>query len=144
MIGKEAYSKLFGFEAKSTLEIKALVELSSKISDKDSFILLLDKKEIVKKRAVPAYLNGVLHLKEELMRTESLEKEILILISNFKDIRKAVEDVGAKTSNGFIVLSNSKKDLEEFIKKGKVNILNELMLELDYEAASNVLSKNLS
>ncbi len=103
----------------------------------------MDNKDIVKTRAVPAYLNGLLHLNEKVMKTESLEKEILIFISNFKDIRMALEEVGAKTNEDFIVLSNSKKIFQNFIKEGKINKLNELKLELDYKIASEVFSKNL-
>jgi tRNA threonylcarbamoyladenosine modification (KEOPS) complex Cgi121 subunit len=143
MIGKENYSELFGFEAKSAVEIKTLVELSKEFSTENNFILLLDNKDIVKTRAVPAYLNGLLHLNEKVMKTESLEKEILIFISNFKDIRMALEEVGAKTNEDFIVLSNSKKIFQNFINEGKINKLNELKLELDYKIASEVFSKNL-
>ncbi|MEM0201468.1 MAG: hypothetical protein QXD23_03620, partial [Candidatus Micrarchaeaceae archaeon] len=77
MMGKESYIKLFGFQAKSETEIKILVDISKTFSKKNEFILLLDNKENVMKRAVIAYLNGILRFDENLMRTDSLEKEIL-------------------------------------------------------------------
>lgn len=144
MIGKETYLGLFGFEAKSSLEIRDLVDLSSKFSKNNEFILLLDNKKQVKEKAVPAYLNGVLHFQEKMMRTEFLDKEILILISNFKDIRSAVEEIGAKKNNSFIILSNSRKNFEKFIKEGKIIKISELILELDYQTSNDVILKNLN
>ncbi|MEM0201514.1 MAG: hypothetical protein QXD23_03860, partial [Candidatus Micrarchaeaceae archaeon] len=66
-----------------------------------------------------------------------------IFISNYKEVRKAVLDVGAKKKDNFILLSNSNKNVENFIKIGKITKIKDLSFSLDYDVGKEVLSKNI-
>ncbi|MGC8479062.1 MAG: hypothetical protein ACP5M9_00090 [Candidatus Micrarchaeia archaeon] len=140
----ELDSMLYAFKGSSKKEASKLIELAVKLSDNNSFVILLEYNEKLIPKIIPAYLNAILRLKENCMRSDFVYKEILILLSDYKDIGNALKDSTVKNPKNLLVVTNSMEKLNNFLKNGTVEDIKKIELQLNYESCDYVSSKGFS
>ncbi len=143
MFGKKQIGDVVAISAYSDSNMEKLLELSNSLSDSNRCILLLENKEKILERIIPGYINAKLRQYEKSMRSSSLQKETLLFIAGTMNIKNAIEKVGAKSKNDFLVFGNSEKLLLEFIKLGKLKKVTKIDLYLDIKNAYEVAYSGL-
>ncbi len=146
MIGKDAYiedDEIAAFTASSEKSIQELLELSSLVSKNDEFVLLLknDKKLIT--RLLAAYINAKMRATDENMRSDSLQKEMLLFSAGSMNINNAIKTVGVQSGKNFIVFGNSNLAISKFKEKANLKNIHKLRLKLDASKAYEVASAGL-
>src|SRR5208337_4970337 len=91
------------FACSSRRGLAELIKSAKDASDNGAFILLLDDKEAVAERAIPAFMNAKLRLKDGMARSRSASMETLLLVAGTMNIGSALKEFGAKTPKGFLL-----------------------------------------
>jgi len=120
-----------------------LIEDSKKASKGKEFVLLLDNKDKLVKRVLPAFMNAVIRVGDRIARSDSMRMEMLLLLCGTMKIDKAIKDCGAKNPENFLLFSTSSELLNRFAKKNRIRVLRKINLELDAKTAGEVAMTEL-
>jgi tRNA threonylcarbamoyladenosine modification (KEOPS) complex Cgi121 subunit len=136
-------SKPVAYLCSSSLDSKALLECSVKLSSKGIFLQLLKNKPKIVERLLPAYLNALLRERDHMMRANSLSMELLLLASSSMNIKKAISEYGISTNKSFILFATDKKLARKFISTCSVKVIKELNLGLITSESSKVAAAEI-
>jgi len=135
-------SKPVAYLCSSSLDPKALLECSVKLSSK-GFLQLLKNKHKIAERLLPAYFNTLLRKRDHMMRANSLSMELLLLASSSMNIKKAISEYGISTSKSFILFATDKKLARKFISTCSVKVIKELNIDLITSESSKVAAAEI-
>jgi tRNA threonylcarbamoyladenosine modification (KEOPS) complex Cgi121 subunit len=127
----------------SSKGMNELIEDSKKASQGGEFVLLLDNKEKLVKRILPAFMNAAIRIGDRIARSDTIQMEMLLLLCGTMKIDKAIKNCGAKDSNNFLLFSTNNSLLSKFAKKNRIRILRKIDLELDAKTAGEVAMTEL-
>ncbi|MGA3020916.1 MAG: hypothetical protein ABSD68_03135 [Candidatus Micrarchaeales archaeon] len=120
-----------------------LIEDSRKASRGKEFVLLLENKEKVVKRVLPAFMNAAIRIKDGIARSNTTQMEMLLLLCGTMKIDKAIRNCGANDSGNFLLFSTKSSLLNRFAKKNRIKIIRKIDLELDAKTAGEVAMTEL-
>ena len=118
--------------------IEPLVEASKRASSNTNLVLLLDYSERTISRALPAFINASIRFSEKIARSNSMQVEMLLLVSGTMNISKALRECGAKDPKKFLLFATNKSLLSKFIKTNKIKVTNQVELKLDQKISGKV------
>jgi len=127
----------------SDKEMKELIEDSKKASQGKEFVLLLDNKEKLVKRVLPAFMNAAIRVEDRIARSDTIQIEMLLLLCGTMKIDKAIKNCGANNSENFLLFSTNSSLLNRFAKKNGIRIARKIDLELDAKTAEEVAMTEL-
>lgn len=125
----------------SKMSIDELLDNAAAATDKKNLIELFDYKEEVVKRLLPAYVNAVVRSDGETMRSGSIGKEMLQLVSGEKNISDAIERYGINDAGEFLVFATSRGSLEHFLTRSRAKVIKRYDLQLDYKISEQMAAK---
>ncbi len=110
------------FTCSSSKTVADLVDSAAKYSSERNFIQLFDDKKEVIEGILQAYLNSALRFQDKLMRSKSMEKELILFVSGESNITKAIGKIGIKNHKDFIVFSSDRKAAHQFMNSNKIKV----------------------
>lgn len=134
----EIAKKPVAFLSSSKLSIDELLDIGSKLSKGEAFVLLVKNDKSLLDRVLPAYINAYIRYREKNMRSSTLRMEVLLFIAGTMKISSAIKSCGAEDNGAFIVIAESKKTFSKFRDKSYIKILKEYPLRLDERIAGDV------
>ncbi|MDE1804301.1 MAG: hypothetical protein KGH59_00755 [Candidatus Micrarchaeota archaeon] len=122
----------------SELSVEELLSRAAHLSKGGDFVQLICYSKELLPRILPSYLNAVVRQRDNIMRSDSVEKEMLLLMAGEMNVSKAIRSCGIRDNGNFILFSTSEKLAEQMISAADVKSAKRVKLELDYDAAQEV------
>ena len=108
------------YACSSDSDLESLVDSARRASAGESFVVLLDDKESVVDRLMPAYLNAYVRHGEKRMRAGSLQMELMLFLAGTFMISDAISEYGAKDIKDFILASSSDELARRYARKNRI------------------------
>ncbi|MDE1825055.1 MAG: hypothetical protein KGH61_02730 [Candidatus Micrarchaeota archaeon] len=110
------------FTGSSEMGIAELIKYAAELSQKEGFVELFDARAEIYPRLLPAYLGAMVRRHEGILRSKSVAKEILMLVSGKMNVSNAIRECGIASSSYFLCLASSRRVAREFM--GIANVKN--------------------
>lgn len=127
----------------SNAGVDELIDSAKAASKGESFILLLEYDKGTVKRLLPAYLNAVVRFKDGIARAASIQMEMIVFACGDTDIRKALDKIGIRSADRFLLFATDEAVLKKFTDSVKQKTLERLVLTFDLDAAGEVSAADL-
>ncbi len=121
--------------AGSDLEKEVLLDIALKLSRGDRFILLMRNTRSLEDRLLPAFMNALLRYSEKSMRSESLQKEVLLFAAGTMNIGKAISNRGIVDPREFVAFASGRALLDTFIRLSHSRITKQYKLSVKWDSA---------
>ena len=119
------------FSCSSKLQLESLLDNARKLSKGEDFVLLLNQnQDSLLGRVLPSYINAYVRYKEDTLRSETLQIEILLFFAGTFKISEAIEECGATDSAKFIMVASSRVLAKRYARVNKVELVKEHKLEI--------------
>ncbi len=127
------------YACKSSVSKEKLLECAEKANARsgNEFVQLFKNSKVVRERLLAAYFNMLLRKEENIMRSNSMAIELLLLVSGQMNISKALKDFGVD-GNELILFATSEKLAKLFMECSGIENGKKLRLDFVSKESSRV------